>query len=421
MESESACRHLLESRETLSKARVMTIGGASIEHGYTIEGRLEADAKYSTEPQPRRAGGSGVNHACRLLAMGIDVHPTLPLAKADPLSKTVLSALDDSEQAGGSHYRRKQLLIRGADLTTPHTTIIRQGGSRAVLNEFSPALMERFREHARHHLDRVRGMRRCPDVVMVGHVHGDRQKPGRGEVGFAGATTESILRSTALTPARKFVNFGSAQYRLGTQRWEDILRDHVSVFQLDIGEARSFCRDAALESPTLEAILDWFRSRCTVVITLERFGAIGQLKGSDEPVVAWPYLLDDVRDSTGAGDAMGAGIVAAMLVEPFDEAEDPPSLRISKFASALAFGRICGAHACTTIGGAHACPTLDDLARFERREKLHLRDGGLTRTVSAHELFLIDRAFDRGPSPAPPIRDRRSGRKGDRRKSRPRR
>jgi sugar/nucleoside kinase (ribokinase family) len=396
MESESACRFLLEGRERLSKASVLTVGGASIEHGYTVEGPLDVDAKYSTEPQPRLAGGSSVNHACRLLAMGIDVHPILPLAKADPLSKTVLAALDESERSGDSHYRRKRLLVREAGLTTPYTTIIRQGASRAALNEFSPLLMQRFQEHGRLHLERLADAGRTPDVVMIGHVHGDREKPARGKVGFSGAITESILRSPALAPARKFVNFGSAQYRLGTRRWERLLRQHVTVFQLDIGEIRSFCRDAELENTSLEAILDWFRSRCTVVITLERFGAIGQLKGSNEPVAAWPYLLENIRDSTGAGDAMGAGIVAAMLVQPFDDENDPPSTRVSNFASALAFGRICGAYACTTIGGANACPTLEDLARFERREKLHLRDAGLTQVVSAHELFLIDRAFDHG-------------------------
>jgi hypothetical protein len=359
MEFAPSVRFVLENRRSLSRARVLTVGGASIEHGYTITGEFDADAKYSSEPQPRLAGGSSVNHACRLLAMGIDVHPILPLAKSDPLSETIVSALGAAEKAGHARYRRGKLQLPGAQLKTPYTTIIRQGGSRAALNEFSVELMERFRDHGEHHLDGLAGARRPPDVVMLGHVHADRSPPGRGEVGFDGALSERFLTSACLGDARRYVNFGSAQYRLGTRRWEALLREQVSVFQLDIGEVRSFCADAGLANLSLEAILGWFRERCTVVITLERFGAIGQLVGSDAPVAAWPYLLEDVRDSTGAGDAMGAGIVAAMLARPFDDEQEPEETRLAKFAAALGFGRVCAAHACTTLGGASECPTLD--------------------------------------------------------------
>jgi sugar/nucleoside kinase (ribokinase family) len=385
---------VLENRRTLSKARILAIGGANVEHGYTIEGELDPDAKYSTEPQPRRAGGSSVNHACRLLAMGLQVHPVLPLAKADPLSETIVSALDDARLQGGSRYRRGRLQIRGAGLSTPYTTIIRQGAARAAFNEFSPDLMRRFEEHGRAHLEDLSRSRGAIDVVMIGHVHADRVPPAASGIGFAGAITERFLTSPRLAASRKFVNFGSAQYRQGTRRWERLLREHVTVFQLAISEVRSFCQDAGLENTSLESILGWFRDRCSVVITLERFGAIGQLRGSPEPMAAWPYLLDSIQDSTGAGDAMGAGIVAAMLARPFDDEAEPIETRMSRFADALAFGRVCGAYACTTLGGAHACPTLEELARFEREQRLQRRDGGFARSVSAHELFLIDRAFD---------------------------
>ena len=394
MESGSACAFLLDHRQTLTKARVLTVGGASVEHGYSIDGELDLNAKYSMEPQPRLAGGSAVNHACRLLAMGIRVHPILPLAKTDPLSATIVAALDESERTGDSSYRRKQLQIRGAGLSTPYTTILRQGSARAALNEFSPELMRRFRDHGRNHLDDLATSRGTIDVAMIGHIHADRIGSRTGRIGFEGAITERFLTSPRLATARKFVNFGSAQFRQGTRRWERLLRDHVTVFQLDIGEIRTFCQDAEIENTSLESILGWFRDRCTVVITLERFGAIGQLRGSREPVAAWPYLLDAIEDSTGAGDALGAGIVAHMIAQPFDDEATPRETRVARFADALAFGRVCGAYACTTLGGANACPTLEELARFERKQKLHVRDGGLTRSVSDHELFLIDRAFD---------------------------
>ncbi|MCB9726004.1 MAG: carbohydrate kinase family protein [Spirochaetaceae bacterium] len=389
-------QRMIAARTRLAKSRVLTIGGANVEHSYRLPGPLRPDAKYSTEPQPRLAGGSSVNHACRLLALGVPVHPVLPIAKADPMSRLVLEALDAAAETGGVSYTRRDLTIRGPALSTPFTTILRDGASRASLNEFSPELMRRYGEHVESHLRAIQeSPRRRPDVVMLGHVHADRRPPGRGAPGFSGELSERILTAPELASSRKIVNFGSAQYALGTKRWERILRDEVDVFQLDIGEVRRFCADAELADLSLESILGWFRERCTVVVTLERFGAIGQLVGHAEPIAAWPLLIDEVADSTGAGDALGAGIAASMLVGPFGDESDAAEERLEEFAAALAFGRACGAYACTTIGGASDCPDLEQLTAFERRTRRPSRDDSAQDRVSRHDLFLIDRAFDR--------------------------
>ena len=173
MSVQSACAPLIESRSRLAAARVLTVGGASVEHSYAIPGEFEPDTKYSTPPQPRLAGGSSVNHACRLLAMGIDVHAVVPLAKADPLSAVIVRALEEAEQTGEASFRRGDLFVRGADLTTPYTTIIRQGASRAALNEFAPALMERFGEH----LDRRRR-----EAFVDCHPQSPGQRQGEGRL-----------------------------------------------------------------------------------------------------------------------------------------------------------------------------------------------------------------------------------------------
>ncbi len=371
---------------------MVTVGGANVEHGYTLPGEFEADAKYSIAPQPRLAGGSSINHACRLLALGVDVHPILPLAKADPVSDVIVGALEEAARTGGAAFESRDLSIRGAGLVTPYTTIIRQGASRAVLNEFSSDLMEAFPDHVERHLARIAARRKAPDAVVIGHIHADRKRKSRSDVGHAGAITERILTDPALRDVPKVVNFGSAQFKQGTKRWEKLLRDRVDVFQLDIGEVRRFCRDADLPDASLASILAWFRDRCTVVVSLERFGAIGQRVGSDRPVAAWPFLIDDVADSTGAGDAMGAGIAASLAPDGFRV--DPDDPQDERFSTALAFGRACAAHACTTIGGAAECPGLDALVAFEKKGRLPGDDRGIQRDLSEQELFLIDRAFD---------------------------
>ena len=390
MKTDFASRRLRDRGEELARLRVATIGGANVEHGYTLPREFEADAKYSVAPQPRQAGGSAVNHACRLLALGVGVHPVLPLAKADPLSGVIVDALEEAAAIGGSEIQRTDLFVRGSGLVTPYTTIIRQGASRAVLNEFSPDLMSAFEAHVERHLRRLASPRNRPDVVVVGHVHADRRRKSRNEVGFAGGITERVLAAPELRGIPKVVNFGRAQFKLGTKRWERILRDQVDVFQLDIGEVRRFCRDADLPDDSLASILGWFRERCTVVVSLERFGAIGQSVGSDRPIAAWPYLIDDVADSTGAGDAMGAGLVASLALDGFAlEDGDGPE---SPLALALAAGRACAAHACTTIGGAAECPDLDRLVAFEKKGRLPGSARGIQTGLAAQELFLIDRA-----------------------------
>lgn len=385
---------MIDGREALAAARVLTVGGANAEHGYSLPHGLEPDTKVTIDPQPWLAGGSSVNHSCRLLAMGVDVDPVLPLAKADPVSAVVTAALAAAEKTGAATCRRTDLQVRGAGLTTPLTTIIRQGASRAVLNEFSPDLMTAYRAHVDRHLDRLARRRAPPSVVMVGHVHADREKASRGDVGYAGEITRRVLAHPRLAGVRRYVNFGSAQYRLGAKRWARVLRDDVDVFQLDIGEVRRFSRDADLADTSLESILGWFRERCTVIVTLERFGAIGQLAGSDRPIAAWPFLIEDLADTTGAGDAMGAGVVASMLLEDFHATDVDDDVRAERFERALEFGRVCGAFACTTVGGASDCPSLETLADFEHRARRPLSARDISRAVSRHDLFLIDRAFD---------------------------
>lgn len=401
MSTELTSEGIRAAKGALAGLRVMTIGGANVEHGYSLPGGFERDAKVTIEPEPRLSGGSSVNHSARLLAMGVEVHPVLPLAAEDPMSGVILSALESAAKVGNARLDRDEIAIDGAGLMTPYTTIIRQGDSRAVLNEYSGQMMSAFDAHLDRHLEIARGIQDEPAVVLVGHIHADRSPPvsptpsSAKAVGFGGALTERILTAEELASARKFVNFGRAQYALGAERWSGLLRDRVDVFQLGLEEVHHFVQDLGLENDSLASILDWFRERATVVITLGRFGAVGQLAGSDQPVAVWPSLVDAVVDSTGAGDAMGAGIVAAMTVDPFDDSDVTDGERLERFARALAFGRTCGAYACTTLGGAEHCPDLESLVAFEREAPPNEQDQGLRRTMSDHDLYLIDRAFER--------------------------
>ncbi len=248
----AACQRMLERREALGQLRVLTAGGANVEHAYSLPRPFEPDAKYTIDPQPRLAGGSSVNHSCRLLAMGARVEPILPAAKSDPVSGVIVSALEEAEATGGGSFRRTDLLVRGPGLTTPFTTIIRHDRSRAVLNEFSPAMMRAYHGHVERHLARFEERRGAvPRVLLLGHVHADRAPGPDREVGYDGTITARLLTHPGLAGTRRYVNFGRAQYELGARHWSRLLRDRVDVFQLDIGEIRRFCRYAALPDASL--------------------------------------------------------------------------------------------------------------------------------------------------------------------------
>ena len=387
--------------------KVVTFGGANIERAYTLgPGEFQADAKFSKEPRDLLAGGSAVNHTSRLLAMGVDVYPVLPVVhpSLDHTTGIIRQSLNDAAASGKARIlcEDEDLFVSKCGLTNSFSTIVCQGSQRAILNEFSMKLIGAFPVHCKTHRGKFGARKEAgvPDVVMVGHIHADRKDTAEQrrlsnnkEIGQEGRITEEILTHRSFQKSKKYVNFGASQYSLGKDRWEEVIKNHVDMFQLDIHEIRRFCRGGGRRPWPVKKILKWFRSRCTVIITFERFGAVGQLEGSSQAVVAWPIELREIKDTTGAGDAMGAGIVASNLATPFDDNEDSLRVQNEKFRQALEFGRLCGAYACTTSGGSADCPTRKRLLEFEKN---HTAYRGEAHGITEHDLWLLDMAFSHG-------------------------
>jgi sugar/nucleoside kinase (ribokinase family) len=218
------------------------------------------------------------------------------------------------------------------------------------------------------------------DAVIIGHIHADQRDPP----GHSGSISENIIHRLHARGTSIFVNFGTSQYRLGTSRWKHLL-NKVEYFQLNIDEMREFVSDAGLES--LEDVLAWFKDRCTVAITMERMGAVARLKGSDSVIVLWPYDLgsDEVQDTTGAGDAFMAGVVAQAQKTPL---ADDDALR-----QILENGRLWGAYACTTLGGANSCPTSKELGDFRNGHCLLLETDCRPLDEARPILRILDHVF----------------------------
>jgi sugar/nucleoside kinase (ribokinase family) len=106
-------------------------------------------------------------------------------------------------------------------------------------------------------------------------------------------------------------------------------------------------------------MLRWFQEReITAVLTLDRFGAVATFRGLEGVLFAPSFELDDFEDSTGAGDAFGAGLVHSLCLSGGLPTFDG-------FYSAIKSARLWSAHACTTRGAASQCPSQAELEAFE--------------------------------------------------------
>ena len=120
---------------------------------------------------------------------------------------------------------------------------------------------------------------------------------------------------------------------------------------------------------------------------MERIGAVGRLKDSDSVVLAWAYNLSpqDVKDTTGAGDAFAAGLARGALDSPIDDD--------AALMAAMRRGSLWGAYACTTLGGAKDCPSGAQLQKFARSVDLVLETQAMPLAEAQPTLRLIDRIF----------------------------
>jgi sugar/nucleoside kinase (ribokinase family) len=99
----------------------------------------------------------------------------------------------------------------------------------------------------------------------------------------------------------------------------------------------------------------------TAIITLDKFGAVGNFKtGADGVMVVWPMIEDEskVADPTGTGDAFAAGVASVL--------SQKAEVSYPVFYEASRAGRLWAGYACTTVGGSAQSPSVSALADFEK-------------------------------------------------------
>ncbi|HTP08666.1 MAG TPA: carbohydrate kinase family protein, partial [Anaerolineae bacterium] len=239
-------------------------------------------------------------------------------------------------------------------------------------------------------------------AVMIGHVYADGTDLAPG---CEGQITTRLIDRYAERNAIIFTNFGRSQFQLGNQFWRKSLQK-VTIFQLALEEIREFFQqDKDIRS--LRDMITWFqKNEITAVITMDRAGAIATLKDGQHGVIfARPYDLGErFVDSTGAGDAFGAGLVS-YFVDKVVEAEKrglrldghawDKIITIGNLEDAIERARCWAAHCCTTLGAASDCLTLPEFDDF--RKKLGNQASAVVKKGHLHDfediLWLVDKAY----------------------------
>jgi sugar/nucleoside kinase (ribokinase family) len=188
---------------------------------------------------------------------------------------------------------------------------------------------------------------------MIGHIAADRWPDAEGKC------TDLILEWSRNRKCYKFANFGGSQIKYGYDRWKEQL-SNLDCFESNLAEMRTLMATASGRHLSLAEIIQRLTSdRVTALITLDRFGAVGTYKGDPRHIVmTWPFDLEDIVDTTGAGDAFGAGIVATAMESGVND--------IYALRAVIDAARFWAAKACLSHGGSSRCPTRSELESFSK-------------------------------------------------------
>jgi sugar/nucleoside kinase (ribokinase family) len=330
---------------------ICCIGSANMEQIISIQQSLELGAKNDTREHKVSAGGSALNGTCRLLAMGFDVLPIVPVGD-DEEGQKVLEVFRTSLAKGSSRITLglDELVQKGSS-TSSSVVVIDPLGRRTIIS-WTGTASERFEPRLLHCLDHLESP---PEAVIVGHISADKY----------GSITRRAINWFSERGTYVLVNMGRTQYQQGPGAFLEVL-GKVDCLQFELAEAKSFVASHfKSEVPPLEGVLKWLidyaRPR-SVVLTLAEAGAVAcHRDAADEVLLAWPYDLEGIiRDSTGAGDAFAAGLASAMAGS---------DRGLNQFENALAIARDWAAYACTTLGGAFGCPDHKELQAFIKQNQ----------------------------------------------------
>ena len=383
------------------KPAILVVGSGGGEKVLQLGTDPHIGSKQSVSERKELFGGSGANYTIRLGHSGYPVLPILSVGD-DWTGRSIqneIVKLATHEQVS-RFVASDEFRCKG--LSTTESIVIVSGGKRTILSGELTGFdfFEKFVQKRMQDLGQLDDLE--VRAVMIGHIHADGPgvNPGR-----EGQITKTIIHKYADRNTIIFSNFGRSQYRLGNKFWRTTLRK-LTIFQLALDEVREFFS----EQRTIKSLRDmicWFQdNEVTAIITMDKVGAIATLRNGEHGVIfARPYDLGNrLVDTTGAGDAFGAGLVSFFIDKimelennrtAFGKRELRQITSIGNFEDAIERARHWAAYCCTTLGGANECPVQADLDKF--RSSLGSQTSALVKRGSLSDfddvLWFIDKAY----------------------------
>jgi sugar/nucleoside kinase (ribokinase family) len=335
---------------------IIAIGSGNIEHILTAEGAVRLGHKHAVDAV-ELLGGSCINYFLRLISAGFDTFPIPQIGRDDIGRRIQKGLIQICRQLNLKTRLNNQMLdfISTPDFLVPGiktsmAAIVVHDGLRTIFSQMHCG-SDIARKHMLQRFSGLTARHQKRASLLIGHVPMDCQEGREGRV------TRQLI---SMVPDHWFTMFnpGHRQYQLGVHFWEEALHK-VDLIQLNLTEIKTFFDESGLPND-LSRMIDYLSKRSlSVVITLNKFGAIGMYRGdTDRMIIAPPMPVIDLVDPTGAGDAFASGIVGRL--------GGNKSFSFDALVSAIQTGRLWASYACTTLGASYGCPTGDQLQRFNR-------------------------------------------------------
>jgi sugar/nucleoside kinase (ribokinase family) len=330
-------------------SNILVVGGANIEYILKSKTDIIQGSKNFVDIE-ELFGGSGVNYTLRLLAYNERVFPVLFMGDDSTGRQIYDAVISYIKEINHPFFQEHTFFV--PSLTTPRSTIIVEGIHRTILSQdankkniFQSFVAKRVQE--------------TPELgaVIIGHIHNDREDINKTKDTL---TTRYLIEYFANTDTLIYANFGASQLEYGFDFWKKHLQE-IDILQLNIYELKNFL--SPNESIDFASLIQKIRTLdIHVIITLDKFGAIGLMKGQKEQLfMARPINhFKDFVDSTGAGDAFCAGMVSRL--------KGLKQFSIKDFKEAMERGRSWATYACRSFGGANHCPNKEEIDRFHQEK-----------------------------------------------------
>jgi sugar/nucleoside kinase (ribokinase family) len=361
----------------MRNGNIAVIGGANIEYIVKSKTDIVQGSKNFVDIE-ELYGGGGLNYTLRLISAGFTLSPLLYIGD-DSLGENIQKYLQEHCEENSftyTHIKRDGFFVKG--LNTIRSVIIVEGVHRTILAQDGNS-KNLFLPHLKSQIDSAKDA----TSIVIGHIHNDNMDINKESLDLS---TKFVIEYFSNDEKFIYCNFGATQLEYGYEFWKETLKS-IDLLQLNIDEIRSFFKESDKVPTLLEIIQSISDLGISCIITLDKFGALGYMKGLKDTIflARAVELGEKFVDSTGAGDAFCAGMISVL--------DGKCDFKPDEFKEAMEVARSWAVYACKSYGGANSCPSAGTIDAYHQKikrgnEVLEYKDNHMVDILS-----LIDSTF----------------------------